>query len=643
MSPQTASAHTDNTAAPIAKATSALIKNTQPVINDFVLNVATVNGSGSQSSNNILMKTIFRMGIPVGGKNLFPSNIAGLPTWFTIRANKNGHIGRRVETDIVVAMNPDTLVEDLRSVRPGGYFIYNSDLKFDATLLRPDVTNYGIPFKQLVDSVTDQIKIKKLLINMIYVGVLAELFELDFEVLLGVVKDNFGAKKASVVEVNMKAIESGRAYAREHLPEPFKFKVKPMTANNGRVIIDGNSAAAIGLLYGGCTFVSWYPITPSSSLAEAFQRYANSYRKTPDGKNKFAIVQAEDELAAMGMVLGASWAGARAMTTTSGPGISLMAEFAGYSYFAEIPSVVWDIQRVGPSTGLPTRTMQGDLSFAHLLSHGDTKHPVLLPANAAECFEFGQTGFDFAEKFQTLVFVLSDLDIGMNFWPTEEFKQPTQNFDRGKVLSVEDLEKGTSFSRYKDVDGDGIPYRTLPGTRHPKAPYFTRGSGHNELAQYTERSDEYVKLVDRLSKKWETIRSQLPRPQITWEAGASVGLIAFGSTDFVMAEALEQLHFAGIKPNYLRLRALPFHRDVEGFVEKCEHVYVVEQNRDGQLLSLLRAEYPSFAHKFRSVLHYDGLPIHARAISVPIIEQEGGGIATALHRVQKPTSFEVSL
>lgn len=611
-------------------------------INDLVLNVGTVNGSGSQSANNIIMKTIFRMGIPVGGKNLFPSNIAGLPTWFTIRANKDGYTCRRVENDIVVAMNPDTIVEDLRSVRPGGYFIYNSDLKFSTELLRPDVISYGIPFKQLVDTVTDQIKIKKLLTNMIYVGVLAELMGLDEPLLADAVRDNFGAKKASVIEVNMKALNTGRQYVRENIKDTFKFKVQKMDANSGKIIIDGNSAAAIGLIFGGCSFVSWYPITPSSSVAESFQKYAELYRKTPTGENKYVIIQAEDELAAMGMVLGASWTGARAMTTTSGPGISLMAEFAGYSYFAEIPAVIWNVQRVGPSTGLPTRTMQGDIHFAHLLSHGDTKHPLLIPANASECFEYGQTCFDLAERLQTLVFVMSDLDIGMNFWPTEEFKFPTKPYDRGKVLNAEALEKVQNFHRYKDVDGDAIPYRTLPGTRNPKAPYFTRGSGHNDLAQYTEKSEDYVNLVDRLNRKWETAKTLVPAPIVKNVPGAKVGIIAYGSTDIAIPEAFQQLKQAGLSPSYLRLRAVPFTSEVEKFIEGHETIYVVEQNRDAQMLQLLRSEYPSLAPRMKSVLHYDGLPIHAKAISQPILHQQSGKSETSLFHISKSTTVKNS-
>lgn len=594
-----------------------------PTINDCVLSVATVNGSGSQSANNIILKSLFRMGIPTGGKNLFPSNIAGLPTWFTIRVNSEGYTARRVETDIMIAMNPDTLTDDMKAVQPGGYFIYNSDIKFDTALLRPDVQNYGIPFKKLVDSVTDAIKLKKLLINMIYVGVVAELLEIDPDVLKGVITDNFGVKKTSVIEINLKAIEAGRGYARENIKDPFKFKVRSMDKNKGKIIIDGNSSAALGMLFGGCTFVSWYPITPSSSLAESFSKYANKYRKDKHGKNTFAIVQAEDELASIGMVLGASWAGARAMTTTSGPGISLMSEFAGYSYFAEVPAVLWDIQRVGPSTGLPTRTMQGDLTAVYNLSHGDKRHPILLPGNPQECFEFGQTCFDLAERLQTIVFVLSDLDLGMNFWVSNEFPYPTKPFDRGKVLNEEALEKLGGFQRYKDVDGDGIPYRTLPGTRHPKAAYFTRGSGHTEGAAYTERSEDYKNLMDRLARKYETAREVMPKPVLDIQDSQNkIGIIAFGSTDMAMAEARAALSKDGIKTNYLRVRSIPFSKEVKDFVSKHKTIYVVEQNRDGQMRELLILDHPEHAMKFQSIRHYDGLPIYSKVISDPILGME---------------------
>ncbi|HEX4925047.1 MAG TPA: 2-oxoacid:acceptor oxidoreductase subunit alpha [Bdellovibrionales bacterium] len=595
-----------------------------PVINDFVLNVATVNGSGSQSSNMIILKALFRMGIPTGGKNLFPSNIAGLPTWFSIRVNRDGYIARKRDIDFTIAMNPATVAEDIREVKPGGVFMYNDDLKFDRALLRNDTINMAVPFRKIVDGVTTAIKMKKFLTNMVYVGLVAELTGIDKEVLRKSAMDQFGKKNASIVEENLKAIEAGAAYAAEHFKNPFPFKVQSMNKTQGKILIDGNTAAAMGLVYGGCTFMSWYPITPSSSLAEAFAGYAAKYRKTADGKNSYSIIQAEDELSAMGMVLGASWTGARAMTTTSGPGISLMSEFAGYSYFAEIPAVVWDVQRAGPSTGLPTRTSQGDISFIATISHGDTKHIMLFPASPQECFDYGQTAFDLAERLQTAVFVLSDLDLGMNYWITDRFQPPTKPFDRGKVMTAETLSTKAAFGRYEDSDGDGIPYRTLPGTKHPMAPYFTRGSGHDEKARYTESNEVYKRVLDRLAKKFNTAKTYVPAPIIENTAGSKVGVIAFGSTDIVMAEVRSQLKKNGVEPSYMRIRAYPFNQDVETFIKSHDRVYVVEQNRDGQMKNLLTAEFSHLAPRLRSVLHYDGLPVYADAVVNPIVAAERG-------------------
>ncbi len=592
-------------------------------INDVVVEVATVNGSGSQSSNNIILKSIFRMGIPVGGKNLFPSNIAGLPTWFTIRVNKSGYVARRVEVDVLVAMNLQTVAEDIKKVKDGGVFIYNSDLKFDPVLLRKDVTNIGVNFRELVDQVTDAIKLKKLLLNMLYVGVLAELLQIDQDCLSSTVSDMFKGK-AAVVESNLKAIAAGRQYVKEKVSIEFPFTLKKMNENQGKILIEGNTAAAIGLVFGGCTFLSWYPITPSSSLAEHFIQFAEKYRKDAHGKNTFAVVQAEDELAAITMVTGAGWAGARAMTATSGPGVSLMGEAAGLLYYAEIPAVIWDIQRVGPSTGMPTRTAQGDVMQAYTLSHGDTKHVVLLPGTAEECFEFGQSAFDLAERLQTLILVLSDLDLGMNFWMTNEFQYPIKPFDRGKVLNAEELEKMSSYQRYADVDGDAIPYRTLPGTKSDKAAFLTRGSGHNESAQYTESSPQYQVVLDRIARKHNTARKLVPKPIVDLLSGAKIGIIAYGSSHGPMQEARDILSQHGIPCNYLRLRALPLSEEVEAFIAQNDRVYVVEQNRDGQLLDLLRSELFAHSLKFRSVRHYDGLPLHAIAIVQPILQLESG-------------------
>lgn len=596
----------------------------QKKINDFVLEIATINGSGSQSANNILLKSLFRMGIPVGGKNLFPSNIAGLPTWFTIRANAAGYTARREDVDIVVAMNPQTLLEDVRKVKPGGVFLYNSDLKIKVEGLRTDIQNIGIDFKKLVDEATDQIKIKKLLINMVYVGVLAHLLNIDWEILQAAIKDTFKGKD-KVLDTNFKALEIGRNYALANLTGDFAFGTERMEANKNKILVEGNLAAAMGLVFGGCTFISWYPITPSSSVAENFISLAEKYRKDANGKNTFAVVQAEDELAAISMVAGASWAGARAMTATSGPGLSLMSEAAGLFYYAEIPGVIWDIQRVGPSTGLPTRTMQADITLAHYMSHGDTKHVLLFPGTAEECFDFGGSAFDLAERLQTLVIVMSDLDLGMNYWITNEFQYPEKPFDRGKVLNAAQLEKMTSYQRYGDPDGDAISHRTLPGTHSDKAAFLTRGSGHNENAQYTESSPQYLKVLDRIARKYETARLHVPKPIIDMSTKSKVGIIAFGSTDAPMKETRDLLAAQKIETNYLRLRALPCTAEVEDFLTKHDRIYVVEQNRDGQMLDLLRSEFFEHSLKFRSVKHYDGLPIHAMSILAQIVDQEKNG------------------
>lgn len=596
-------------------------------VNDFVINVATVNGSGSQSANLVLLKTLFKMGIPVGGKNVFPSNIAGLPTWFWIRANEKGYTGRSEKADIVIAMNPQTIAEDVQLLREGGIFIYNSDIP-TAQSFPANVNVIKVPFKALVDQSTDVVKIKKLLINIIYVGVVAELLGLEEASLLAALKDQLGSKQ-KVFEENLKALNVGREYARSNLDiSHFPIKAKRMSANNGKIMIDGNTAAAIGSVMGGCTFGAWYPITPSSSIMESFIKYANKYRKDENQKNRFAIVQAEDELASICMVLGAGWAGARAMTATSGPGLSLMQEAAGFAYYAEVPAVIWDVQRVGPSTGMPTRTMQGDLYTAMLASHGDTKHPCLIPGNPGECYEFAQLSFDLAERLQQLVIVLSDLDIGMNLWLQDEFRYPQKSFDRGKVLSEKELETVTQYERYGDPDGDGIPYRVLPGNKNPKAGYTLRGSGHNAKAQYTENSKEYQWVMDRLLRKWETARRFVPEPiQIKATSKAKAGMIIYGSTEAVMNEASDLLAAKGVFVDILRVRALPFTQQVEDFLSQHESIYVVDQNRDGQMFQLLKMDYSEHCGKVQSIRHYDGTPISADFIVYEIskVEQERQG------------------
>jgi 2-oxoglutarate ferredoxin oxidoreductase subunit alpha len=595
------------------------------VINDFSIQVATVNGSGSQSSNTVLMRAIFQMGVPVSGKNLFPSNIAGLPTWFTIRANKDGYIARRKEIDLLIAMNPDTAREDVANLSPGAAVIYEASLELGEK--RTDLIYYAVPFAELAKEVTPEVKLRKLLANMIYVGVAGELLSIDADEIKQAVAKQFKSK-GKAIELNQKAVDIGAEYARQHLTKADPLRVERMNKTAGKILIDGNSACALGAMFAGVTVATWYPITPSSSLCEQLIEYMKEYRIDPEtGKATFAIVQAEDELAALGMVLGAGWAGARAMTSTSGPGISLMAEFAGLGYFAEIPAVVFDIQRVGPSTGLPTRTMQGDILSAYLLSHGDTQHLVLLPCSVAECFEFAGEAFNLAERFQTPVFVLSDLDLGMNFWMSDPFAYPEKPLDRGKVLGAADLERLGKFERYRDVDGDGIPYRTVPGTKHPLAAYFTRGSGHNERAGYSERPEDYRNLMDRLARKHRTARSHVPAPIVSGAEKAEVGIIAYGTTHWAVTESRDQLRAeANLETRYLRLRALPFTADLASFVKGLKRVYVVEQNRDGQMAQLIRLELADQAgqgEKIRTVLHYTGIPIDARFVTEQILAAEG--------------------
>lgn len=595
-----------------------------PQINDFVISVATANGSGSQSSNNVLVRTLFRMGLPVGGKNLFPSNIQGLPTWFTIRVNEQGFTARRKLADVVVAMNPATAAEDLHLVRPGGFVFLNSEIKLTEAQKRIDVQLVPVPFKDIVASLSDSVKLRKLLVNMAYVGVLAHLLDIPQKYLDDVVDHQFG-DKSTVIETNRMAIAAGREWAANNLRElqfPIRAKSLPKR-NDGKILIDGNSSAAMGLVFGGCTVVAWYPITPSSSLVETFIDLADKHRTDSHGRKNFAVVQAEDELASISMVLGAGWAGARAITATSGPGISLMSEAAGLAYYAEIPAVIWDVQRVGPSTGLPTRTMQGDLLSGYYLSHGDAKHVVLLPGTPGECFEFGQKSLDLAEQLQTLVLVMSDLDIGMNLHIADKFKYPTEPMNRGKVLNEEALTRLGGFQRYKDVDGDGIGYRTLPGTRHPQAAYFTRGTGHNEAGQYSEKPQDYEANMKRLARKFETAKTLVPQPIMSLTPEAKIGLLCFGSTQEALLEAQAELRQKGVASSSLRLRALPLSAEVEEFLKAHDRVYVIEQNRDAQLMTILRGEMPQHWQKLISVLHFDGLPIDAQTIFEQVMAREG--------------------
>ena len=595
----------------------------KPVINDFSIQVATVNGSGSQTANNVLMRSIFQMGIPVSGKNMFPSNIQGLPTWFTIRASKRGYVGRKKEVDFLVAMNPETAREDVMKLDAGAAVVYDEPLKLDA--LRSDLHFYPVPYDKLVGPVCPEAKLRKLVRNMIYDGIVAWLLSIEMEEVHKALFKQFGKRKAKAAELNWGACQAGYDYASKTFTKTDPYRVERMNETAGKIIVEGNAAAALGCVFAGATVVTWYPITPSSSLVEFMIGYLKRFRLDKEtGKATYAVVQAEDELSAIGMVMGAAWAGARAMTSTAGPGISLMAEFVGLGYYAEIPAVIFDVERVGPSTGLPTRTAQGDVLSTALLSHGDTKHPLLFPSSPEECFKMAGIAFDLAEQFQTPVFVMTDLDLGMNNWMADPFEYPNEPIRRGKVLTAEDLERMGGFARYKDVDGDGVGYRTLPGTNHPNAAYFTRGSGHNERAQYTEREDDYVNNMDRLARKFETLRAHVPKPVVDTRSNAQAGFVAFGTSHYAVEESRDQLRSEyGIETDYIRLRAYPFTEELHDFIRRHDRVYVVEQNRDAQLLSLMRMEFdPAEIDKLRSVRYYGGLPIDARTVTDNVVSQE---------------------
>ena len=593
----------------------------EPVVNDFSITVGTVNGSGSQTSNLTILRALFKMGIPVSGKNLFPSNIQGLPTWYTVRVSKNGYLARREEHEIVVAMNPATFVQDLRDVKPGGAFYYPDDIRLK--IERDDISIYPMPVRDISRSANAPANLRDYIANMVYVGVLVKMLEIDLDKIYQALDFHFKGK-TKPIDLNFGVIQTAYNWAEENLIKTDPYRVAPMDATSSYIMADGNTAAALGSIYGGVQLVAWYPITPASSLAESLHEYLPVLRKDPEtGKNTFAVVQAEDELAAIGMAVGGGWSGLRSMTSTSGPGLSLMTEYAGLAYFAEVPLVIWDVQRVGPSTGLPTRTAQGDLTFVYFLGHGDTQQVILLPGSVTECFEFGWKAFDIAERLQTPVFVLSDLDFGMNQWMTRPFEYPDAPIDRGKVLWEEDLErlKG-DWGRYRDVDGDGIPYRTLPGNRHPAAPYFTRGTGHNEDARYTEDNEIWHDLLDRLKKKYEQGRQYMPKPAIETTAGAEIGIIAFGSTEPAIQEARDQLLLKDIKTDFMRIKAVPFTSEVQAFIQNHDRLYVVEMNRDGQMHQLLSLEYPDQVTKLISLAHTDGLPLTARRVRESILAKE---------------------
>ncbi len=593
---------------------------TERIVNDFAIQVATVNGSGSQTANLVLLRSIFQMGVPVGGKNMFPSNIAGLPTWYTIRASHKGYIGRKKEVDFLVAMNAETAKEDVLTLAPGAVALYDEPLKLKE--LRNDVIFYPVPFDKLMQPITHDAKLRRLVRNMVYDGVLSKLLSIDMAQMEKALRKQLG-KKQKAIDLNMSALKAGYDFAEANLPKQDPFVIEPMNATQGMILIEGNAAAAIGCMMAGVTFVGWYPITPSSSLCESLIDYLKKYRKDPEtGKNTYAVIQAEDELAALGMVLGAGWVGARSMSSSAGPGISLMSEFTGLGYYAEIPAVIFDVQRCGPSTGLPTRTGQQDILSTAILSHGDTKHPLLLPSSVTECYTMAMDAFDLAEQMQTPVFVMSDLDLGMNTWMARPFEYPSKPLKRGKLLDADTLKRVGEFARYRDVDGDGIPYRTVPGDGMPA--YFTRGSGHNDKAQYSERAEDYSKNLDRLARKFETARTLVPKPDVDLQAQGNVGIIAYGTTHWAIVESRDQLsNEAQLTTSYLRLKAYPFTPEVFEFIDKCDRVYVVEQNRDSQMLSLLRMECnPTQIAKLRTIPHYVGLPIDGRSVTAELLRQE---------------------
>ncbi|MBK8969739.1 MAG: 2-oxoacid:acceptor oxidoreductase subunit alpha [Saprospiraceae bacterium] len=584
-------------------------------INDLVIRFANVNGTGSASANNLFAKSIFRMGIPVTPKNIFPSNIQGLPTWYEVRVSDKGYLGRRNGIDIMVCVNPQSMKNDVESVRPGGYFMYDSSRPLAKQYLRDDIHYIGIPMIRICQALFPQPRQQQLLKNVVYVGALTALLDIEVDVVKTLISEEF-RKKEKLIPLNFQALEAGIDYVHKHYQYPLGLRLERRNKVGNWIMIDGNSACALGAIYAGATVAAWYPITPSTSVVDAFTKYAKRLRTDPvTGKKKYAIVQAEDELAAMGVVIGAMWNGARSFTATSGPGVSLMNEFIGLAYFAEIPAVLIDVQRGGPSTGMPTRTQQSDILLAAYASHGDTKHPLLFPASPKECFEMTAEAFDLAERMQTPVMVMTDLDLGMNDHLSPPFEwDDSKQFDRGKVLNAEDLEKVKEFGRYLDVDGDGIPYRTIPGTHPTKGSFFTRGSSKDEYARYTEEGEAYKRNMDRLLKKWETIKDLVPGPEISGTGNSKEGLLFFGTSAYAALEATDRLGTAGVKVDTLRLKAFPFNAAVRDFIEQHERVYVVEQNRDAQMRSLLMIELGIDPKKLISILNYDGFPITAGLI-----------------------------
>ena len=595
------------------------------VVNDFCVTFATVNGSGSATANTTVLRALFKMGIPVSGKNIFPSNIQGLPTWYTIRVNKDGFLARLEERHVVVAMNVATFQRDIDSLVPGGVFFYPDDVKLPIT--RTDITTYPMPVKALVKEADVSPNLRDYIANMVYVGVVAQMLGIDLQKVHLALDFHFKGK-ARAIESNYKTVKAAADWARDNLVKTDPFWIEPMNATEDYVMTDGNAAAALGAVYGGVQFVAWYPITPASSLAESLNEFLPMFRKDLlTGKETYVVVQAEDELAAIGMSVGAGWSGLRSMTSTSGPGISLMSEYLGLAYFSEVPVVVWDVARVGPSTGLPTRTAQGDLTQLYFHGHGDTQFVILIPSSTRECFEFGWKAFDVAERLQTPVMVMSDLDLGMNQWISKKFEYPDQPMDRGKVLWEDDLEallqnRNGDWGRYLDIDGDGIPYRTVPGNRHPRAAYFTRGTGHDEYGKYTEEAANWENLLGRLAFKFQTAKKYVPKPIVSCMDCAKFGIISMGSADPAVEEARVLLAKENLSTDYLRVRAVPFTDEVRDFINSHEKVYVVETNRDGQLRQLLLIEYPEFATRLIKASHTDGLSLTAKWIKQTICAAE---------------------
>ena len=604
--------------------TQSKIKTREPVINDFAFSVATKNGSGSQTSNNVLVTSLFRMGIPVNGKNLFPSNIKGLPTWYTIRASKDGYTARKAVTEIVVAYNVDTATEDVSSLPPGGVCV-TTDKIARVINQRDDISYYEIPVTKLMRQTKVPSAFRKLVENMTYVGAVAQLFDIPLDLIYQVLLDNFKGREKPA-KMNHDIVELAYHWTADNIDKTDPYRFEHMEGTQGKIMMTGNDAGALGAIFGGVNVVAWYPITPSTSFVDGVLNFRH-LRQDEDKKNTVAIVQAEDELAAAGIIVGAGWAGARSLTSTSGPGISLMSEFAGLAYFAEVPAVFWNITRMGPSTGLPTRTSQGDLLFTHFLGHGDGRQICLMPGNLKEAFEFGWKSFDLAEALQTPVFVISDLDLGMNNWLSDPFDYPDQPINRGKVLDADELQsfidEHGKWGRYLDVDGDGIAYRTVPGTEHRFAGYFTRGTGRDEMATYSERSDDWMATMNRLRLKMNTARGMLPQPIVDDGSDADIGIITFGTNDDAIREARDWLANDGIKTNYLRVRALPLAASVSDFIDAHRSVFVIENNFDGQLTQLIRLEHPENISHVRPLALGDGLPMTPSWIYENLKEQEG--------------------